>query len=116
VSSVVVGAAGAGTWGQVSIGTFRWVRGTWDWAENGPVVNGAMDGDWLDTPGTSEIRRECWSRGRIVSALLVGAQGGVSSISGASESRCHHHRPALRWTQRPLPGTTPLVTRGNGSS
>jgi hypothetical protein len=24
----VVGAAGAGTWGQVSIGTFRWVRGT----------------------------------------------------------------------------------------
>ncbi len=22
------GAAGAGTWGQVSIGTFRWVRGT----------------------------------------------------------------------------------------
>jgi hypothetical protein len=30
----------------------------------------------LDTPGTSEIRRECWSRGRIVSALLAGAQGG----------------------------------------
>ena len=28
------------------------------------------------TPGTSEIRRECWSRGRIVSALLTGAQGG----------------------------------------
>ncbi len=28
------------------------------------------------TPGTSEIRRECWSRGRIVSALLVAAQGG----------------------------------------
>jgi len=28
VSLVVVGAAGAGTWGQVSIGTFRWVRGT----------------------------------------------------------------------------------------
>ena len=27
-SSVVGGAAGAGTWGQVSIGTFRWVRGT----------------------------------------------------------------------------------------
>ena len=26
--SVVVGAAGAGTWGQVSIGTFRSVRGT----------------------------------------------------------------------------------------
>ncbi|MFM9104460.1 MAG: hypothetical protein ACKOPS_25375, partial [Cyanobium sp.] len=26
--SVVGGAAGAGTWGQVSIGTFRWVRGT----------------------------------------------------------------------------------------
>jgi len=29
-----------------------------------------------DTPGTSEIRRECWSRGRIVSALLSAAQGG----------------------------------------
>ena len=29
-----------------------------------------------DTPGTSEIRRECWSRGRIVSALLLAAQGG----------------------------------------
>jgi hypothetical protein len=29
-----------------------------------------------DTPGTSGIRRECWSRGRIVSALLSGAQGG----------------------------------------
>ena len=36
VSSVVVGVAGAGTWGQVSIGTFRWVRGT---------SGGAMDGD-----------------------------------------------------------------------
>jgi hypothetical protein len=36
VSSLVVGAAGAGTWGQVSIGTFHWVRGTW---------GGAMDGD-----------------------------------------------------------------------
>ena len=29
-----------------------------------------------DTPGTSVIRRECWSRGRIVSALLSAAQGG----------------------------------------
>jgi hypothetical protein len=28
------------------------------------------------TPGTSVIRRECWSRGRIVSALLAAAQGG----------------------------------------
>ena len=28
------------------------------------------------TPGTSEIRRECWSRGRIVSALLMSAAGG----------------------------------------
>jgi hypothetical protein len=63
----VVGAAGAGTWGQVSIGTFRWVRGT---------SSDAMDGDCGYTPGTSEIRRECWSRGRIVSALLAAAQGG----------------------------------------
>jgi hypothetical protein len=29
------GAAGAGTWGQVSSGTFRWVRGTWGGAVNG---------------------------------------------------------------------------------
>jgi hypothetical protein len=29
-----------------------------------------------DTPQPSEIRRECWSRGRIVSALLQAAQGG----------------------------------------
>jgi len=35
VSLVVVGAAGAGTWGQVSSGTFRWVRGT---------SGGAVDG------------------------------------------------------------------------
>jgi hypothetical protein len=28
------------------------------------------------TPGTSVIRRKCWSRGRIVSALLSAAQGG----------------------------------------
>ncbi len=28
------------------------------------------------TPGTSVIRRECWSRGRIVSALLAAARGG----------------------------------------
>ena len=65
--SIVGGAAGAGTWGQVSSGTFRWVRGT---------SGDAVDGDWVDTPGTSEIRRECWSRGRIVSALLLAAQGG----------------------------------------
>jgi len=45
--SVVGGAAGAGTWGQVSSGTFRWVRGT---------SGDAVDGDWVDTPGTSEIR------------------------------------------------------------
>ena len=31
---------------------------------------------WHLGPGTSEIRRECSSRGRIVSALLAGAQGG----------------------------------------
>jgi len=29
-----------------------------------------------ETPGTSVIRQECWSRGRIVSALLAAAQGG----------------------------------------
>ena len=28
------------------------------------------------TPGKPEIRQECWSRGRIVSALLAAAEGG----------------------------------------
>jgi hypothetical protein len=72
VSSVVVGVAGAGTWGQVSIGTFRWVRGTW---------GGAMDGDRAVQADQRHARnvtsgQECWSRGLIVSALLAGAQGG----------------------------------------
>jgi hypothetical protein len=83
-SSVVGGAAGAGTWGQVSIGTFLWVRGTLCDARKNKVddeVGDAVDGvraavRSTATPGTSEIRRECWSRGRIVSALLCGAQGG----------------------------------------
>jgi hypothetical protein len=70
------GAAGAGTWGQVSIGTFRWVRGTWGWA-----VSGAMDGvAVLMTAMTRQERQRsvenCWSRGRIVSALLSSAPGG----------------------------------------
>ena len=37
---------------------------------------GAGCSDSRDSPGTSVIRRECWSRGRIVSALLASAAGG----------------------------------------
>ncbi len=65
--SVVGGAAGAGTWGQVSSGTFRWVRGTW---------GGAMDGDVATRQERQRSVEKCWSRGRIVSALLSAAQGG----------------------------------------
>ena len=61
------GAAGAGTWGQVSSGTFRWVRGTW---------GGAMDGNVATRQERQRSVEKCWSRGRIVSALLSGAQGG----------------------------------------
>ena len=61
------GAAGAGTWGQVSSGTFRWVRGTW---------GGAMDGDVATRQERQRSVEKCWSRGRIVSALLSAAQGG----------------------------------------
>jgi hypothetical protein len=61
------GAAGAGTWGQVSSGTFRWVRGTW---------GGAMDGDVAARQERQRSVEKCWSRGRIVSALLARAPGG----------------------------------------
>jgi len=41
------GAAGAGTWGQVSKETSHWVRGT---------SSGALDGAAIRARGTSEIR------------------------------------------------------------
>ena len=69
--SVVGGAAGAGTWGQVSSGTFRSVRGT-----SGDAVDGVCP---LQEKPRQERQRsveKCWSRGRIVSALLAAAQGG----------------------------------------
>ena len=80
MSSVVVGAAGAGTWGQVSIGTFHWVRGT---------SGGAMDGD-----SATRQERHIWSemleQGPDRQRTPVWCSGGVSSINGASESRWHH--------------------------
>jgi hypothetical protein len=72
-----VGAAGAGTWGQVTSGTSHVGPGHLK-----PGLNPGRErcGERVDArtsnPGKPEIRRECWSRGRIVSALLSDAQGG----------------------------------------
>ena len=71
------GAAGAGTWGRVTSGTFR--RSGAPEADPGVSrerCSGRRRRTETAEPGTSEIRRECWSRGRIVSALLACAPGG----------------------------------------
>ena len=65
------------------------------------------------TPGTSVIRRECWSRGRIVSALLAAAQGGclpsmeppnpVAATMGpatVASKGCSTSDTGLHWRQR----------------
>ena len=62
-------------------------------------MNGAMDGDWVDTPGTSEIRREVLEQGPDRQRAPAGWCGGLSSINGASESRCNHDGPAPRSLQ-----------------
>ena len=106
VSSVVVGVAGAGTWGQVSIGTFRWVRGT---------SGGAMDGDLA----TRQERQK--------SVESVGAGAGSSAHSWLLLRGGVFHRWSLRiplqpeWirrleTARAAAGSTSLVTSGNASS
>ncbi|SBO43094.1 protein of unknown function [Cyanobium sp. NIES-981] len=106
VSSLVVGAAGAGTWGQVSIGTFRWVRGTW---------GGAVDGDWLDTPGTSHLVKN------------VGAGAGSSAHSWLVLRGGVVHQRILRiplqpqWSRLAVPTraaahSTPLFTTGKAAS
>jgi hypothetical protein len=111
VSSVVGGAAGAGTWGQVSIGTFRWVRGTWD---------GAVDGDGL-TRQERQGSVESWSRGRIVSALLMSAPGGclpsveppnpdaatMGRLTGASNGRSGFDTALHRGQRRFMKGLHP---------
>ncbi len=80
VSSVVVGAASAGTWGQVSIGTFRWVRGTW---------GGAVDGDravQTDQRHARNVRdpSRVLEQGPDRQRTPGWCSGGVSSIAGAS--------------------------------
>jgi hypothetical protein len=54
-----------------------------------------------DTPGTSVIRREVLEQGPDRQRAPVCCSGGVSSINGASESRCRHNGPA-RWSQQRL--------------
>ncbi len=89
------GSAGAGTWGQVSIGTFLWVRGT---------SAGAVDGV---CPLQEMTRQEhhIWSgmleQGPDRQRAPDCCSGGVSSINGASESRCSHVGPA-QWSQQGL--------------
>jgi len=84
------GAAGAGTWGQVSRGTSHWVRGTSGGAVDG--ATGPRSGDIRDPlrvleQGPDRQRAPTW------------CSGGVSSINGASESRCHHDEPAEKLRQ-----------------
>jgi hypothetical protein len=77
----VGGAAGAGTWGQLSSGTFRWVRGTGDRARrhSRERCNGWRKAVASEQPSHARnvtSGKKCWSRGRIVSALLVDGAGG----------------------------------------
>ena len=60
-------------------------------------------------PGKPEIRRECWSRGRIVSALLFDAQGGCLPSLEPPNPDAQTIAPAGRTGKAPDPG-------GNGSS
>ncbi len=46
-----------------------------------------------DTPGTSVIRREVLEQGPDRQRAPICCSGGVSSINGASESRCSHDGP-----------------------
>lgn len=87
------GAAGAGTWGQVSIGTFRWVRGT---------SGGAVDSvcPLQEKPRQEHhIRSGMLEQGPDRQRAPRCCSGGVSSINGASESRCSHDGPAQRSQQ-----------------
>jgi hypothetical protein len=72
-----VGAAGAGTWGQVTSGTSHFGPGHLKPRENPGRKRCSERADARTShPGKPEIRRESWSRSRIVSALLSDAQGG----------------------------------------
>ncbi len=94
-SSVVGGAAGAGTWGQVSSGTFRWVRGT---------SSDAMDGDKAGSTKRLHARNvrdpsRVLEQGPDRQRAPGWCSGGVSSIDGASQSRCIHDGSAQRSQQ-----------------
>ncbi len=99
-SSIVGGAAGAGTWGQVSIGTFRWVRGT---------SGDAIDGDRAVQAEQPRHARNVRDPSRVLEQgpdrqrAPDWCSGGVSSICGASESRCHHDGPARPGKQASTP-------------
>ena len=56
-----------------------------------------------DTPGTSEIRREVLEQGPDRQRAPICCSGGVSSINGASESRCSHDGPGSGCQQGPQP-------------
>ena len=94
------GAAGAGTWGQVSIGTFRWVRGT---------SGDAIDGDRAVQAEQPRHARNVRDPSRVLEQgpdrqrAPDWCSGGVSSICGASESRCHHDGPARPGKQASTP-------------
>jgi hypothetical protein len=81
------GAAGAGTWGQVSSGTFHWVRGT-----SGGAVDGVcplQENHARNIRDPSRVLEQGPDRQRAPRCCA----GGVSSINGASESRCSHDGP-----------------------
>ena len=66
-----------------------------------------------DTPGTSEIRREVLEQGPDRQRTPCCCSGGVSSINGASESRCSHDAPvgeSRQRLQRLRHRSTPLAT------
>jgi hypothetical protein len=69
------------------------------------------------TPGTSVIRRECWSRGRIVSALLAAAQGGCRPSMEPPNPGDWCQQGLQHFRHRSSPGATGLheggFTRGS---
>ena len=82
--SVVGGAAGAGTWGQVSKGTFR--------RSGAPE---AMQWKVTEHVGNSHARNirdplRVLEQGPDRQRAPICCSGGLSSIRGASESRCSH--------------------------
>ena len=88
--SVVGGAAGAGTWGQVSRGTFR--RSGAPQAMQWTAVQARNIRDPLRVLEQGPDRQRA----------PICCSGGVSSINGASESRCSHDGSGSRAGQEQL--------------